>query len=197
MKGAGGSFGIATQMYFQTFPLPKDLVTYFSYKWTLNAQNSAQVLFAFQSWSLSSDVPKELGIEHQIGFGPQRETLNIIVTGSWYGAPADFENVINPLLGRYPENPSQDVRVVSYLENLIIQSDKGTLDTSKPDKPDSFYAKSLVVPEDHPMSFDAISILMDLLVKDGSSDRLVSFVVLILGFFLMLVHLCVGLVHCV
>jgi len=197
MKGAGGSFGIATQMYFQTFPLPKDNVTYFSYKWTLNAENSAQVLFAFQSWSLHSNVPKELGIEHAMRFGSQQETLTIIVTGSWYGAPADFANVINPLLAHYPSNCSQDVRVVSYLENLIIQTYSGTLDTSKPDKPDSFYAKSLVVPEDHPMSFDAISKLTDVLVKNGSSDRIVSFIVLILGFFSMLIHLCVALARCI
>ena len=197
MKGAGGSFGIATQMYFQTFALPKDFVTYFSYKWTLNAQDSAHILFAFQSWSLHSDVPKELGIEHAMRIGSQRETLTIIVTGSWYGAPAAFENVINPLLAHYPSNCSQDVRVVSYLENLIIQTYRGTLDTSQPDNPDSFYAKSLVAPEDHPMSFDAISKLTDLLVKSGSSDRIVSFVVMILGFFVMLIHLCAALARCI
>jgi len=97
-------------------------VTYFSYQWTLNTENSAQVLFVFQFWSLNSNVPKELGIQHQLRFGSQQETLDVTVTGSWYGAPAAFENVINPLLALYLENRSQDVRVVSYLESLIIQS---------------------------------------------------------------------------
>ena len=196
MKGAGGSFGIVTQMYFKTFPIPED-VTYFSYVWTLDVQKSAETLLAFQSWSLHSNVPKELGIEHQLRAGPQQGTLIVTVTGSWYGAPANFQSVINPLLADYPSNPHQDVRVVSYLESLIIQSDKGTLDTSKPDIPDSFYAKSLVVPEDNPMSPLAVSNLIDVLIKSGSSNLIVSFVILILKLLLMLIHLYLGLVRCV
>ena len=184
MKGAGGSFGIATQMYFQTFPIPKK-VTYFSYNWTLNAQKSVQALVAFQHWSLHSNVPKELGIEHQMKTGPQQGTLNVTVTGSWYGAPADFENVINPLLEHYPSDRTQIVKIGTYLDSLITQSDKRTLNTSKSNDPDSFYAKSLVVPEDYPMSRYAISNLTDVLVRNGSSDLIVSLVILILGFLLI------------
>jgi hypothetical protein len=178
MKGAGGSFGIATQMHFQTFPIPKDSVTYFSYKWTLKVEESVHTLSAFQDWSRHSNVPKELGIEHQLRAAPnlKSETLLVTVTGSWYGVPGNFKNVINPLLAYYPSNRDEDVRVVSYLESLVIQSDKGTLDTSKPDKPDNFYAKSLVVPENSPMSDDAISNLMHILVTDGPSSKTVSFV---------------------
>ena len=196
MRGAGGSFGIATQMYFHTFSIPGE-VTYFSYVWTLDVQKSAETLLAFQFWSLHSIVPKELGIRHEMRAGPQQGTLKVTVTGSWYGAPADFENVIDPLLADCPSIRHQDVRVVSYLESLIIQTDKGTLDTSQPDIPDSFYAKSLVVPEDNPMSPYAISNLMDVLVKSGSSNLTVSFVILILGFPLMLIHLYIELVRCV
>ena len=196
MRGAGGSFGIATQMYFKTFPIPK-AVTIFSYDWTLDVQKSAETLFDFQFWSLHSNVPKELGIEHQLRAGTQQGTLLITVTGSWFGPPAEFEKVINPLLAFYPSNRSQDVSVVSYLESLIIQSGKGTLDTSQPDSPDSFYAKSLVVPENHPMSPLAVSNLINVLVKGGSSNLTVGFVIFILGFLLILIHLYIGLVRCV
>ena len=171
-------------------------VTYFNYIWILNAQKSVQALVAFQYRSLHFNVPKELGIEHQMKVGPQQGTLNVTVTGSWYGAPADFENVINPLLEYYPSDRIQIVKVGTYLDSLILQSDEKTLNTSKPNDPDSFYAKSLVVPEDYPLSFHAISNLTDVLVKNGSSDLIVSFVIFILGFPSMLIHLCIGLVRC-
>ena len=133
-------------------------MTVFNYNWTLNAQKSAQTLDAFQYWSLHSNVPKELDIEHQMRAGPQQGTLNVIVTGFWYGAPADFENVINPLLEHYPLDGTENVTVGTYLASLIAQSDEGTLSTSKPDNPNSFYAKSLVVPKVYPMSHDALMV---------------------------------------
>ena len=101
-----------------------------------------------------------------------------------------------PAHNREPYDRIQIVKVGTYLDSLILQSDEKTLNTSKPIDPDSFYAKSLVVPEDYPLSFHAISNLTDVLVKNGSSDLIVSFVIFIFGFPLMLIHLCIGLVRC-
>lgn len=44
------------------------------------------------------------------------------------------------------------------------------------------------------MSRDAIAYVMDALVEQGPSGRAVSFISSILGFYLMLIHLCIGLV---
>jgi hypothetical protein len=173
MRGAGGSFGIATTMHMHTYDQPP-AATVFRYNWDLNVEASVSALAAYQTFC-QTNVSTALGIRHELRRGTKYGYVNHSITGTWFGDKNAFKSIMEPLLSHLPSNYDSHVSNGTYMDSLIYFSDKGTLDTSQPDHPDTFYAKSLVVPEDTPMSVNALTDLSKTLAHEGFKSNTVSF----------------------
>ena len=96
------------------------------------------------------------------------------MAGGWY-APADqFEAVVAPLLATLPAPANVTLTPGSYIDGLQRIGGLGRLDTtSTPDVPNTFYAKSLMTPEESPMSCEAITAFMNYLSNEGFEESTV------------------------
>ena len=173
MRGAGGSFGIATSMSLRTYKQPP-AATDFRYNWDLNVDDSVKALAAYQAFC-QTNLSTALGIRHELRRGTKYGFVNNSITGTWFGSKNDFDAVLYPLLKNLPPSDYSFVSNGTYMDSLIYHSDKGSLDTSKPDHPDTFYAKSLVVPQDTPLTVNALTDLSKTLATEGFSSSTVSF----------------------
>ncbi|TGZ78668.1 FAD-binding domain-containing protein [Ascodesmis nigricans] len=158
LRGAGASnFGVVTEFRLKTFVAPREN-THFGYQYTFaDSGKLARALVVMQRWGLEK-APKELGYGFLLFPGG---TVNL--RGVYYGPKDVFETLIAPLLdelkviydGRVPVTT---VSVKGWLESLEYLNG-GPLEVPLKgyDSHDTFYAKSLVAPEDRPISVGAAS----------------------------------------
>ena len=177
IRGAASSFGIVTQTTLSTLPAPNSTTTY-EYGWTLNINDATSAFQSYQSFSLSNPTPPELGIELQLARGSARGTVTLMLSGAWYGAAGQFATVIKPLLSTVPQNPHWSKKKVgTYLDSLNSLAG-GSVSVSAPDTHDTFYAKSLITPNDSRKQVSALAMrmLMTYLGNTGFDSKLVSVV---------------------
>jgi len=158
LRGSAGSFGIVALLEFHTFAAPPS-VTVFSYSWTFKVNAATDALLHFQTF-VESGIPPELGAEIDVFKGSSPGTIDYELTGGYYGPATQFEASIAPYLAMLPTPTSSSVQPGSYIasvQNFAGGGAGGNLDTSSaPDTHDTFYVKSLMTPEDTPMSAAAI-----------------------------------------
>lgn len=159
MRGAGGSFGIATSITFRTFPSPPE-ATIFSYSWHLPASNASSVLSAFQEFTLTGDIPSELAGELVLTKADTRGNVNLGFTGGWYAPIEQLNSTLAPFFTQVPEPISTSFDTGDYLHSANNLAG-GSLQTNSPEGTDTFYAKSLMIPSSQPMSNHSIEALMD------------------------------------
>ncbi|KAF8182596.1 glucooligosaccharide oxidase [Pholiota molesta] len=141
LRGSGASFGIATAYTVRTFPAPPT-ATIFSYNWQLTAHGAAAALSLYQSFVLTAPLPPTFGAEIVITPGAVQGNVSIGLAGGWY---APFEE---------------------------LNATLGPLDTKdQPDNTDTFYAKSLMTPEEQPMSEKALQAFMDVVANEGFTTK--------------------------
>lgn len=175
MRGAGPSFGIVTSITIKTFPVPPTTVT-FQYNWDLTAEKATSILDAYQKFSLGH-VPPEFGSELTGVKGSEKGKVAIAISGIWSGPEDTFNPVIAPLLhqiGHKPQN--QTVKAGAYIESLQFFGEKGgRLNTTViPDQPNTFYPKSLLTPENQPMTQKSLHVFMKYLANEGFTTEVVS-----------------------
>ena len=171
MRGAAGSFGITTSIEVTTFQAPSS-ATIFEYDWSLNVADASKALTAFQSF-VQTNIPSQLGAEINLGRGSVAGTVSFSLIGGWYGPENDLNPVLTPLLRQLPKNPHVALHPGTYLASVTYLGD-GSLDTSSPDIPDTFYAKSLMTPQNSPLSGDAITAFFQYLASEGFTSQTVS-----------------------
>ncbi|KAK7045778.1 hypothetical protein VNI00_007179 [Paramarasmius palmivorus] len=167
MRGAGPSFGITTSFEFNTYPVPK-LAYVYHYIWQLSAAQAATAFKSFQLFAYSG-IPAELSCYLYLskGLGPGQVSFEF--TGAWYGPKDRLSSITRGFVGTMPQ-PNQ-VFVAgngTYIDAVIQAGGLGTLDTSKPEQPQKFYAKSITVPEKVMLSEDAMKSLMEYLGDAGA-----------------------------
>ncbi|KAK2464781.1 hypothetical protein APHAL10511_003199 [Amanita phalloides] len=173
MRGAGPSFGITTSITVQTYPAPPS-VTIFQYVWNMNPSDAANAVSAFQRFA-TTNIPPEFGAELVIGRGYSAGQLYFSLTGGWYGPAQNFSAVIAPWLSRVPQPDRTTLTPGSYI-NSVTYLGGGTLDTSAPDRHDTFYAKSLMTPSASPISDAALGAFMNYMANEGSKTDVSWFV---------------------
>ena len=168
MRGAGGSFGIATSIEVTTHPAPPS-ATVFRYTWDLSVKDAADAVAAFQSF-VETGVPSEFGAYLNLGKGSASGRVALDLNGGWYGHANDLNATIAPFLSKISTSPNTTLNVGSYINSVTVFG-QGTgvpsLNTSVPDKGNLFYAKSLMTPENSPMSTSAITAFMNYLAYKG------------------------------
>ena len=174
MRGSAPSFGITTSIEVKTFAAPPS-VTVFRYDWNnLDAADAANGIAAFQTFVQSDDVPSHFGGEINLLKSTAPGTVSFELLGGWYGPESELAGVLFPLLARLPQNPQVNLTSGTYLDSVVYLSG-GSLNTTQPDRNDTFYVKSLMTPQSSPMSTEAITAFINYLANEGQGSTLVSF----------------------
>ncbi|EPT01474.1 hypothetical protein FOMPIDRAFT_90148 [Fomitopsis schrenkii] len=169
LRGAAPSFGIITHFHFRTYPAPAQ-PTFFSYEWSLPLDQAITAISAYQNFTMSAPIPKEIGAEFNLRKGRQPGELSLNLGGSYFGSPDNFAGILTPFLDAMPTplNPGQ-INVTTWLQNLLFFSG-GPL-ASTPESialnNNTFYAKSLTTPSDEAMPDAAITAMARWLAVEG------------------------------
>jgi FAD/FMN-containing dehydrogenase len=114
LRGAGSSFGVVTNMKFQTFAAPTS-ITVFSYTYEWDEAQAVTALTALQDYANSSSIPAEMNM--RLAIGPYSTKLG----GVFYGTQAAFQSAIAPLVTKIgsPQLSSvQDMDWIGMLNNF-------------------------------------------------------------------------------
>ncbi|KAK7043874.1 hypothetical protein VNI00_008040 [Paramarasmius palmivorus] len=165
LRGSAPSFGIITSLNFKTFPVPSS-ATIFRYSWSFDIDGATNALYAFQTF-VDSGIPSELGGELVLTRGSSRGRLNVEFFGGYWGPLASFNQTVAPYLHVLPEPSSRSIDSGSWLEGLEVLL-YGALNTSTaPDPLDTFYAKSVLAPEEEPLTEEAARTFITYLANEG------------------------------
>jgi hypothetical protein len=154
MRGAGDSFGIVTYLYLQTEPAPSSVV-YFTAGLAAALEDVDIVTSAFenlQNYSLTS-----LDITPNITFGMYTDSAGSFSISGWcMECDHDvFQNDVFPAMLEGFPSPTRSVTELGWIEALTTLAGPDPLEEplgSDYTKHDTFYAKSLVVKNDEPLT---------------------------------------------
>lgn len=164
LRGAADSFGIVHTFYFQTYAAPKSVVN-FNYFFNLmntsagaTPEDTAKAFLHIQAVAQNASV-----IDRRNSWGMYIDRSTFQVRGVYNGTTNDtsYKAFITELLRGLPTPINSNVTNLSWMENNIALG--GNPDsTFNPPAPhtagsnDTFYAKSVVVPEDSPLTEAAL-----------------------------------------
>ncbi|KAF5345995.1 hypothetical protein D9758_013863 [Tetrapyrgos nigripes] len=159
----------------QTFPAPSS-ATIFNYGWTLDISDASKALSNWQSF-VDTDIPPEFGGELVLSKGPSYGQVQLSFFGAYWGSFDTFNSTIAPFKDTLPIVPqSQSVTSGNWFEGLEALV-FGALNTSSASETrDTFYAKSLLTPEEVPMTEDAVGAFITYLGTEGFSSNTSWFV---------------------
>ena len=173
MRGSAPSFGITTSIEVKTFEAPPS-ATAFKYTWnSLDAADAVKGIAAFQRF-VQSNIPPEFGAEINLFNGSTPGTVRFSLLGGWYGPESELAGVLSPFLAQLPQNPLVKLVPGTYL-NSVTYLGGGSLNTTQPEGTNTFYAKSLMTPQNSPMSTEAITAFINYLANEGQNSTVVSF----------------------
>ncbi|PFH46160.1 Glucooligosaccharide oxidase [Amanita thiersii Skay4041] len=176
MRGAGGSYGIVTSITVNTFQAPASAMV-FEYMWQFSASAAANAASAFQQFVQGTDLPREFDSEFTISKGNSPGTVTLQFVGGWYGPQDQFNAVVSPYLAQLPRPSSSKFTPGSYINSVAYLAGGDSLNVhDKPDGTDTFYAKSLMTPENSPISLTALNAFMSYMGNEGYNTNLNWFV---------------------
>ncbi|KAF8629013.1 hypothetical protein AX17_005869 [Amanita inopinata Kibby_2008] len=172
MRGAGSSYAITTSITVQTFPVPPT-GRIFVYAWTFNSSSATAAISDFQQFvENTQDLPPALGGEFRIVRGPSLGTVVVYLFGGWWGPSDELDSVLAPYMSLRPPVELALVSNGTYIDSLSARWGNMTLNTTTgPDNTDTFYVKSLMTPEDSPISDKALQVFFDFLANDGFNSE--------------------------
>ena len=165
IRGAAPSFGVVTSLTVKTQPAPSVNIL-FRYAFSPpNESIAVKTFLAYQTFG-AKHAPPALGISVELGNG------DFVISGVYYGSKSAFTAAIKPLLDTVPLPPtSSSVKTYDWLGVVEqLAGGDGNLNTStKPDQPDTFYAKSLMVAEAEPLTEAALLSFFKYLFSAGKT----------------------------
>ncbi|KAF2444499.1 carbohydrate-binding module family 18 [Karstenula rhodostoma CBS 690.94] len=168
VRGAAESLGIITQFYMQTRAAPEN-VTYFGISWA--GMYDKQSTFT-NGWLRLQEVARNVSIiDNRISFGVYLDNAGTFsLSGFFSGNVSEFNTKIQPeFLRKMPPAGPPTTKSYTWYDYLVLLSDKKTIiepTTGYADN-DTFFAKSLTVPETDGLSAAALNAYYDY-VKAGS-----------------------------
>ncbi|KAF7320142.1 FAD-binding domain-containing protein [Mycena kentingensis (nom. inval.)] len=167
LRGASASFGIVTRYTIQTHEAPATVQRFAINFNKRPASEFSRILQQYQQWSLHA--PKEIGIVANVW----QSGTDIEMTGYYMGTKDNFDPVFDSLL-KATGQPDTIYRQEREWKTALTEVSGGsTLSTvGTPDIHDTFYAKSLVVPEVQPISTAAFEALADYFNRTKKPDEI-------------------------
>ncbi|KAJ6509417.1 glucooligosaccharide oxidase [Mycena vitilis] len=153
IRGASSAFGIVTQYTVQTHEAPKTVIR-FAFNFLDPDCSPAQfskIMSAYQRWGLTAS--KEIGIFANVWQGGK----DIEMTGYYMGSQDNFNRVAASLLNATGEPNTTYVQERAWIPALVEANGGTNLSTrGTPEIHDTFYAKSLVVSMESPLTSDSL-----------------------------------------
>ncbi|KAF8421205.1 hypothetical protein EV426DRAFT_637805 [Tirmania nivea] len=164
LRGAGSSYGIVTYFKLNTKPAPT-IATYYQYSYySPSIDIRTKTMLAIQEFGATL-APKELGL--RLFFN--NDTFQVY--GVYWGPKSKWEKAIAPLLtrlpnaGRVPSVPGQEME---WLPTLIRLNNGGQLEQPlNYDMHETFFAKSIVTPENDLLDEATVRNFFTYLATDG------------------------------
>ncbi|KAJ4464522.1 glucooligosaccharide oxidase, partial [Lentinula edodes] len=167
LKGAAPSFAITTSIEINTYATPSYAIV-MEYTWSnMDYETAGQSMYSFQNFSLSGPASPFAG-ELVISRGSEEGQVTFGFTGAWYGEEGSAIPTIQPWLDTMP-TPTQSSLIGdgSYIDT-VSQLSGTSLNTSQAaDSTDTFYAKSIMTPENDPMNLESCTAFMQYLATQG------------------------------
>ncbi|KAL9604123.1 MAG: hypothetical protein Q9219_000711 [cf. Caloplaca sp. 3 TL-2023] len=167
LRGAADSFGIVTNFYLQTVPAPTSVIN-----WSFSIPNmfksaatSANYLLHLQSFAQNASV-----VDRKLGMGMYMDGQGFSISGTYFGALADFNTKIKPeLLRTLPAPTASSATSMTWIQSLTALANGQTLaqPTTNYDQHDDFFAKSVVVPQSGPLTQATWTAYFDYMIKNG------------------------------
>ncbi|PPR05166.1 hypothetical protein CVT26_012252 [Gymnopilus dilepis] len=161
LRGASPSFGIVTSIKVKTFPVPPSS-TVFLYNWTLTPDEAANLVSDYQDF-VQTDITNEFGTYIILLRGPSKGLVSVLLAGSWYTDADKFNSTFAPFLEKVPEPTATVFITGTYIDSVNFWG----FNAGAPVPHDTFYTKSLMVPEASPMSPKALTAFMTYLANEG------------------------------
>ncbi|KAF8166661.1 hypothetical protein K438DRAFT_1921482 [Mycena galopus ATCC 62051] len=175
IRGASPSFGIVTSIEVATFAAPAS-TTVFEYGWnSMTIAQATNAIASLQTFS-ATNIPAGFGAELVFGKGPSKSTVNVGLTGAWYGAASSFASIIAPYLATLPPTSYSTITPGSYIASVSNLAGQTLNTASAAETPDTFYAKSLMTPSGSPMSTAAITAFVTYMAVQGYTSDTAWFV---------------------
>lgn len=154
-QGAGSSYGVILSMTTKTWqPVYENAINFTLALGDLDLDTGVQALIDIQDYAIN-DAPDELALRVRLTSPPWGGT------GYFYGDPASFDTIIQPLLDRLPANTSLTKSAFDFwtMEQLatggIAAPDGGSLGGR------AFYTQALTLTTDNPLTYDLAHILFE------------------------------------
>lgn len=168
IRGAADSFGVVTTFYLQTHEAPES-ITYFSFEFGeaiyANKADFTNTFLHFQEVAKNASV-----VDDRISWGTYLDGSGYTLSGTFFGSVDEFNTKVKPEALRSIITP-QKINVtsldwISYLTVLAGEDLKQPL--TGYDQHDTFFAKSITVPEADGLSAEALNSFYDYITKPKS-----------------------------
>ncbi|TRM63339.1 hypothetical protein BD626DRAFT_496353 [Schizophyllum amplum] len=170
LKGAAPSFGIVTAWHSHTFEQPQN-ATVFTDTYDLTVEEAVSMVDAFTAFTFSG-LPPSFGSELTITKGSEKGKVTIAHVGAIYANVESVNETLSGFTDNVPEPVSISRSPGSYVDSVLNLGGVDSLDVSKPDSNDTFYTKSLVIPEAEPMTDEALTAWFDYNANEGFDSDL-------------------------
>jgi hypothetical protein len=175
LRGAADSFGIITSFHLRTNPAPKS-VTYFSFKWGTQLYGKkddfTKTFMHLQEVSVNKSV-----INERISYGLYLDGVKSYnLGGTFFGTDKEFNATIKPeILRDVPVPGDQIVQEYGWIDYLKLMSDVNNITEplSGYDEHDTFFAKSITVPEKDGLTKAAVESFYDYISIPAPEDYFV------------------------
>ncbi|KAL1602633.1 hypothetical protein SLS60_006050 [Paraconiothyrium brasiliense] len=169
IRGAAESLGIIVNFYMQTRAAPES-VTYFAIPWTGMFDKKATFT---NGWLRLQEIARNSSvIDNRISFGVYLDNAGTFsLSGFFSGTVDEFNSKIKPeFLRNMPTAGTATVKSYGWYDYLVLLGGKTTIKepTTGYDEHDTFFAKSLTVPEKDGLSTAALNAYYDY-IKAGST----------------------------
>jgi len=181
IRGAADSFGIITNFYLKTHAAP-EAVTYFAFRWAdalfKSKTDFTKTFLHLQDFGTNASVT-----DNRISWGIYLDGVSTYnLGGTFFGTVDEFNAKIKPELIRGVPTPGEIVvQSYSWYDYLILMSDKTSIiePLTGYDEHDTFFAKSITVPEEDKLSANALNAFYDHIINDASKAPAKGYFVII------------------
>ncbi|KAF1844760.1 carbohydrate-binding module family 18 [Cucurbitaria berberidis CBS 394.84] len=174
IRGAADSFGIVTTFYLQTRAAPAS-ITYFQFN--LNGVLNSKSVFTNTFLHLQDVAKNASVVDNKISFGVYLDNSGTYsLSGAYFGTVAEFTaKVKTELLRTLPSASVNVVQSMSWYDYLVKVSDKTAIKEPLTgyDEHDTFFAKSVTVPEPDGLVAKTVNALYDYLKTNGDVEYFV------------------------
>ncbi|KAL0063991.1 hypothetical protein AAF712_009059 [Marasmius tenuissimus] len=167
IRGSSASFGIVTSLTMNTFSVPPS-GTFFQYVWDMDVEQATHAFTSFQKFATDRTLSNTFGGELGVLKGREKGRVAILLLGSHYGTVGEFNETVDLFLSTQPTPDDMTLTSGTWIEVLTAGA-AGDLNTTGTEMPrDTFYAKSLMTPEDGLLlTEEAMNAMMKYLAEDG------------------------------